>query len=222
MYSGFVICGANAEVDKFIIKQNENVIYNLSKQSLPRPTLTAKAKGDNVDINWTGTQGSQNYIVQYREMGTSSWTTDTDKITSKSHTVTNLTAMKDYEFRVKASGGESNGLTYALAIAVPGFRWSSIASPLINSVVLSEDGKEVKVSYNNVMGALGTLKLDVEMRKDNIIVDTKSVVEVDTVLGASDGEVTFSPKESGTYTFTAKAFNLKYKKEAYSQWTTAI
>ncbi|MBU3218419.1 fibronectin type III domain-containing protein [Clostridium estertheticum] len=271
MYLGFVICGANAEVDKFIIKQNENVIYNLSKKSLPRPTLTAKAKGDNVDINWTGTQGAQNYIVQYREMGTSSWTTDPDKITGKSHTVTNLTAMKAYEFRVKASGGESNGLTSALAIAVPGFRWSSIASPLITGVVLSEDGKEVKVSYNNVMGALGTLKLDVEMRKDNIIVDTKSVVEADTLLGATDGEVTFSPKESGTYTFTAKAlrtaqedvklsntknitfklpltspvvsasatatgsikvkwdqvkeaqeYNLKYKKEADSQWTTAI
>ncbi|MCB2309455.1 fibronectin type III domain-containing protein [Clostridium estertheticum] len=109
------------------------------------------------------------------------------------------------------------------------------------------------------------------MRKDNILVDTKSVVEVDTVLGASDGEVTFSPKESGTYTFTAKAlrtaqedvklsntknitfklpltspvvsasatdtgsikvkwdqvkeaqeYNLKYKKDSDSQWTTAI
>ncbi|MCB2309456.1 fibronectin type III domain-containing protein [Clostridium estertheticum] len=162
MYLGFVICSANAEVDKFIIKRNENVIYGLSKKSLPRPILTAKAKGDNVDINWTGIQGSQNYIVQYREMGTSSWTTDPDKIMGKSHTVTNLTEMKAYEFRVEASAGESNGLTFALAIAVPGFRCSSIVSPLITGAVLSEDGKEVKVSYNNVMGDLGTLKLDVE------------------------------------------------------------
>lgn len=72
-------------------------------------------------------------------------------------------------------------------------------------MVLSEEGKEVKVSYNNVMSALAVLKLDIEMRKDNIIVDTKFFVEADTVLGASDGEVAFSPKESGTYTFTAKA-----------------
>ncbi|MBW9174065.1 hypothetical protein K2F43_23250 [Clostridium estertheticum] len=72
-------------------------------------------------------------------------------------------------------------------------------------MVLSEEGKEVKVSYNNVMSSLAVLKLDIEMRKDNIIVDTKFFLEADTVLGASDGEVSFSPKESGTYTFTAEA-----------------
>ncbi|MBX4272244.1 hypothetical protein [Clostridium estertheticum] len=63
-----------------LLSNKIKMIYDLSKKLLPRPILTAKAKVDNVDINWTGTQEAQSYIVQYREMGTASWTTDTDKL----------------------------------------------------------------------------------------------------------------------------------------------
>lgn len=206
MYLGFVVCGTTAEVDSFIIKQDENVIFDLSQPMLPRPVLTAEAVDNDIELNWTAVEGALSYTTEYKKADNNNWMVTQPSVTTGSAiTVTGLETMVPYKFRVKANEGVSKNLYSASVMAVPGFDWMSVEKPEITSKALSTNGTEVTSNFKMVMGALGATKLEVDMLKDNQIVDTKSVIEAVLVLGASSGSVKFIPSESGTYTFIAKA-----------------
>ena len=105
MYLGFVICGTVAEVDTFIIKVGETVIYDLSRPSLPRPMVTATADGDDIEVKWTQVKGAISYTLEYKELKSAKWTVYAEHIEASSKVVTGLTSMIPYEFRVKVNEG---------------------------------------------------------------------------------------------------------------------
>lgn len=205
LYLGIAICGTKAEVESFIIKQGNEIMYDLSKPSLPRPSVTAEANGGDINISWTSVEEAASYALEYKAYGSLTWTTGSSNIEGLNYKLSELTAMTPYYFRVKVKGGASNNLYSAPVMAIPGFNWSSVTKPSITGTGLSEDGAEVLVNYSMVMGALGATNIDIQMLKGNTVIDTKSVAEAVSVLGKDSGCVRFRPTESGTYSFKASA-----------------
>lgn len=205
MYLGFVVCGAVAEVSTFIIKTGETIIYDLSQPSLPRPIVNAIADDENIQVAWTEVEGAESYTLEYKKLEDSEWIVYAENIEALNQTVEDLTSMTPYEFRVKVNGGPSNTLYSAPVMAIPGFNWSQVSIPSITEVSLSEDGREIIVKFDMEMGALGATDVDVEMYKDDAVIDTKSIKESTSVIGERANSVKFTPNESGEYTFIVKA-----------------
>lgn len=206
MHLGFVVCGAMAEVDTFRIKADETVIYDLSQPDLPRPIVTAIADGEDVSIEWTEVEGATSYTLEYKELRGSEWTVYDENIEGLRWAVTGLPGMTPYEFRVKVNGGPSETLYSAPVMAIPGFDWPDVSEPSITGVSLSDDGRDVIVAFDMAMGALGATDVTVEMSKDDIVIDTKSIRESTSVIGETKNSVKFTPAESGKYTFIVKAY----------------
>ena len=57
-----------------------------------------------VALSWDEVAGAAKYKVEYRRDGVDSWATDSDVLTSASHTVSGLTCDVEYRFRVSAHG----------------------------------------------------------------------------------------------------------------------
>ena len=83
-----------------------------TRPAAPAPgNLTAGTVTDtSVPLSWDVVANTTKYWVQYRESGTTDWTTDNDGLTSTSHTVDELDCETTYRFRASAYG---DGTTYA-------------------------------------------------------------------------------------------------------------
>ena len=77
--------------------------------------------------------------------------------------------------------------------------------PSITDVSLSDNRRDIIVVFDMVMGALGATDVAVEMSRDGIVMDTKSIRESTSVIGKTSNSVKFAPTESGVYTFIVKA-----------------
>ncbi len=91
--------------------------------SVPTTLTTANVTENSVDLNWVNTGGTATYDVQYRPVGSSTWTSITG-LSSTTTTVSGLTACTDYEFQVAAScsGGVSGytaSQTFSTMASVP-------------------------------------------------------------------------------------------------------
>ena len=70
-------------------------------------------------ISWNAVSSAQSYDLQYRETGTSSWTTQ--NLTATSYTITGLTICTGYEFQVRANcANESSSYTSTQTVTTTG------------------------------------------------------------------------------------------------------
>ena len=76
-----------------------------------------------VALNWDAVANTSRYRMEYRRSLTRDWTTDTETLTTTSHTVNELLCYKGYQFRVSAYG---SGTTYAAAWSEPSTTLSEI------------------------------------------------------------------------------------------------
>ena len=103
-------------------------------------------------LNWTTVTGAVSYTIQYRQVGTSAWSTTTSSVTSV--TISGLTPATTYEFQVEttcsASSGtyssSSNFTTLAAACSIPtGLSTTTVAT---TSATLTWVAVSGAVSYN--------------------------------------------------------------------------
>ena len=84
-----------------------------------------------VPLSWDAVANTSRYRMEYRRSLTRDWTTDTETLTTTSHTVNELLCYKGYQFRVSAYG---SGTTYAAAWSEPAAILSEITGECVSPV----------------------------------------------------------------------------------------
>ena len=133
------------------------VTINVTDVSEPPPKLAAPSVAANattptskLDASWTALTNTQmsgkpavnDYDVQYRLSGDSSWTSHSHTGTSVSATLSNLTSNKSYEVQVRANNDEGNG------------PWSDSGSAITDGNAVTRSVAENSVAGTNVGAAV--------------------------------------------------------------------
>jgi hypothetical protein len=107
-----------------IIGSDGAIVTVRTRPSAPRSPLATAAVGK-IALKWTvpseiNAGKVTDYVVQYRRVGASAWTTFKDGTSTKvSATVSKLTAAQAYEFRVAAKNRAGQGAWSDVVIATP-------------------------------------------------------------------------------------------------------
>lgn len=98
-----VMCqnAVNGEVEDYVVK-----LKPCSTDTPTNPTFTAVTHNSAV-INWTAATNNLSYLLQYRILGTTTWTSV--YVTSVPYTLTNLVPYTTYEVQIAANCGTSTG-----------------------------------------------------------------------------------------------------------------
>ena len=128
--------------------------------SVPSGLSSASVTNNSATLDWTAVSGAVSYAIQYRVVGTSTWTAATSTTNSKS--ISSLTASSNYEFQVQtvctsnssAFSSSSTFATSAPACSVPsGLSSSSVTN---NSATLDWTAVSGAVSYAIQYRVVGT------------------------------------------------------------------
>ncbi|SFN58404.1 Por secretion system C-terminal sorting domain-containing protein [Chryseobacterium oleae] len=103
-----VMCqnAVNGEVEDYVVK-----LRPCSTSTPTNPTFTAVTHNSAI-INWTAATNNLSYLLQYRVLGTTAWTSV--YVTTVPHTLTNLIPFTTYEVQIAANCGTSTGTFTAI------------------------------------------------------------------------------------------------------------
>lgn len=124
-------------------------------------TLTDATLATSADVSWDANSESDlaGYYLQFRENGTTPWSTVRYDKTTTSSLVTNLTPYVDYDFRISAVDFSENQSTYSSVFTATGATNSAPSTPAAPSVSTSTLQAQVTVSGNKAAG--GAMESDV-------------------------------------------------------------
>ena len=108
----------------------------------PSGTTTGSTTQTSTHVNWNSLSGISKYRVEYRLVGSTSWSISSDTLTSPGHSVTGLVCGRDYQFRVSAYG---DGSTYSAS-------WSNPTSAVSGST----DGCDTELVDPTAPGSVST------------------------------------------------------------------
>ena len=119
-------------------------------------SVTSTDNDTSLKVSWSSVTGAAAYWVEYRESGSSSWTTAGYVYSGTTRTVPGLTCGKTYEFRVSARG---NGTDYSLTYSHPSGGVSKkllciLDPPDFVWVSSTDNDTSLKVSWSSVTGAV--------------------------------------------------------------------
>jgi Zn-dependent metalloprotease len=125
-----------------------------STPAVPAGLATASLTSTSVTLNWTA-NGATSYNVQYRVVGSATWTATTSATNSKA--IAGLTAATNYEFQVAGVCTSTSAWSASATFTTPtttltycASKGNSVADEWIASVKLS---RETTTVFNNVSGA---------------------------------------------------------------------
>ena len=107
-----------------------------------------------VPLSWDAVANTSRYRMEYRRSLTRDWTTDTETLTTTSHTVNELLCYKGYQFRVSAYG---SGTTYAAAWSEPSTILSEITGECVSPVFDEESYSFTVMEDAGTGAAVGTV-----------------------------------------------------------------
>jgi subtilisin family serine protease len=82
----------------------------------PTNLASSNVSASGATLSWAAASGASSYVLNYRVVGASTWSSDISTATN-SYSLTALTAATNYEFQVKTVCSTSNSSTYATAVA---------------------------------------------------------------------------------------------------------
>ena len=117
----------------------------------PTGLNSSNVNNNTATISWNAATGAQNYDLQYRTQGTSSWTTQSN-INGTSHNLSSLNNCTTYEARVRTNCASQNS-TYSSSIS---FTTTGCASPCNTPAGLNSNNvnnNTATISWNATTGA---------------------------------------------------------------------
>ena len=120
--------------------------------AVPTPVAATGVSGTSATLNWTTVAGAVSYNIQYRKVGTTTWTTGTSNTSSLS--ISGLTSGYIYEFQVQAvcSGGSTGSFstsgTFTAGTSINCSPPATLTASLITATT-------AKLNWNVVLGAHG-------------------------------------------------------------------
>jgi subtilisin family serine protease len=84
--------------------------------AMPNNLASSNITASGATLSWTAASGASSYVLNYRVVGASTWSSDINTATN-SYSLTGLTAATNYQFQVKTVCSTSSSSAYATAVA---------------------------------------------------------------------------------------------------------